>query len=99
MKAAIFGATSQIAKDLIMSFAHHTDYKCVLFVRDPAIVDDWLNKVDIHKDYRISDYTGFSADDSYDVIINFVGVGNPSQAKEMGSSILDITYLYDTMVL
>jgi len=99
MNIAIFGATSQIAKDLIEFFSNQTSYKCTLFTRDVDVVQTWLNKVEIYKDYRISDYLDFSTDDHYDVIINFVGVGNPAQAKEMGSTIFDITYEYDMMIL
>jgi len=99
MNIAIFGATSQIAKDLIESFANKTSYQCTLFARDVNVVQAWLNKVGIYRYYRTSDYSYFSTDDHYDVIINFVGVGNPAQAKDMGSAIFDVTYFYDMMIL
>jgi len=45
------------------------------------------------------DYSDFNIDDHYDVILNFVGVGDPAQAKQMGSQIFDVTYRYDMMAL
>lgn len=99
MNIAILGATSQIAKDLIISFAKYTRYDCTLFGRDPTVIATWLNNISIDKCYSVKDYVGFGVDDSYDVILNFIGVGSPSQAKKMGSAILDITYQYDGIVL
>lgn len=34
-----------------------------------------------------------------DVILNFVGVGNPAQAALMGASIFDVTLKYDKLAL
>ena len=99
MKIAILGATSQIAKDLIESFAQKTDYECTLFARKPDVVIEWLKKVNIQQPYQALGYSDFNSDDHYDVIINFVGVGNPAQAQEMGSQIFDVTYQYDMMAL
>jgi len=99
MKIAILGATSQIAKDLIEAFAKKTDYECTLFARNPSIVIEWLKKVNIQQLYQALDYSYFNTDHHYDVILNFVGVGNPAQAQEMGSKIFDVTYKYDMMAL
>jgi nucleoside-diphosphate-sugar epimerase len=35
----------------------------------------------------------------YDIIINFVGIGDPEKAQKMGSDIFKITEKYDDMVL
>lgn len=99
MDIAIFGATSQIAKDLIQSFAKHTDHACTLFARDASVVATWLHQANIGKDYGVSNYSDFSADVHYDVIINFVGIGDPAQAKKMGGAIFEATYQYDKMIL
>jgi len=97
MKIAILGATSQIAKDLIISFSRHSDDQCILFSRVPVNVSAWL------KEYHIQSYSSHSYDEfshgDYDAIINFVGVGDPSRAKKMGASIFDITYDYDQLAL
>jgi len=99
MKIAILGATSQIAKDLIASFARQTNYECTLFSRNPDVVIEWLKKVNIRQPYQTLDYSNFDVKNHYDVIINFVGVGDPAQAKQMGRKIFDVTYKFDMMVL
>jgi len=96
MNIAILGATSQIAKDLIISFSEHTDYDCTLFSRSAIKVQSWLDLV-VGK-YSSNDYTSFP-NSNYDVIINFVGVGDPFRAKEMGEGIFEITHQYDQLVL
>lgn len=99
MRIAIFGATSVIAKDLIEIFSTKTDYECTLFVRSHIVMDDWIFKFNINKNYNVQNYSEFDLKCHYDVIINFVGVGDPAQAKVMGSSIFDVTYKYDMMIL
>ncbi len=98
MNIAILGATSQIAKDLIVSFAAHTDHQCMLFSRVPAKVKAWQQSISVECGFISKPYEDFPTG-SYDVIINFVGVGNPARAKEMGAKIFDITYQYDQLAL
>jgi len=97
MKIAILGATSQIAKDLIVSFSRHNEYQCNLFSRSPVKVTAWLQELRIQSCLSHA-YAEFSEGD-YDAIINFVGVGDPSRAKQMGASIFDITYDYDQLAI
>lgn len=99
MKIAILGATSQIAKDLILSFRAYTEYELVLFSRAPQKVLDQFEALCTKIDYENLSYDGFSSTDNYDVIINFVGVGDPAVAKQMGARIFDITDYYDKLVL
>lgn len=99
MKIAILGATSQIAKDLILSFRAHTEYEPVLFSRTPQKVLAQFEALSTKIDYENLSYDGFSSIDNYDVIINFVGVGDPAVAKQMGSAIFDVTYQYDKLAL
>ena len=98
LKVAILGATSQIAKDLIVSFKKHTAYQCVLFSRTPSNVQQWLECCPDTKNYSSKPYADFG-EEKYDAIINFVGVGDPARVKEMGSSIFDITHQYDQLAL
>lgn len=99
MRLAILGATSQISKDLVYSFFKNNDYHITLFARRPQAVNDWLTSIGLHSKYRVKHFDDFSKDLEFDAIINFVGVGNPAQVSVMGSSILDITYGYDSMAL
>lgn len=99
MKIAILGATSQIARDLIVSFSAVENIQLHLFARRPDEVRGWLEVVGLSNRYEINDFTGFSSQTFFDTVINFVGVGNPAQAVAMGSAIFDITSRFDEMVL
>lgn len=98
MRIAILGATSQIARDLIVSFSAVTDKHLYLFARRPGEVSKWLASVELPGRYPIDDFSKFSKQE-FDAVINFVGVGNPAQAAAMGNSIFDITLRFDEMVL
>jgi nucleoside-diphosphate-sugar epimerase len=99
MRIAILGATSQIAKDLILSFVHaNREEKLILFARRPEAVSAWLDTVGHAKRFPVADYSAFGSGD-YDAIINFIGVGNPAQAVAMGATIFDITLQYDELAL
>ena len=98
MKIAILGATSQIAKDLIVSFSNEKDKQLHLFARRPDDVKKWLNDVGLSERYLVDEFGGFGTQE-FDAIINFVGVGNPAQAAAMGSSIFDVTLQYDELAL
>ncbi len=99
MRIAVLGATSQIAKDLVLSFAAQSSHELVLYARRPEIVSQWLTSGGLAGQYAVTDFTAFSADEHFDAILNFVGVGNPAQAAAMGASIFDVTLKYDEMAL
>ena len=99
MRIAILGATSQIAKDLVLSFSAQSNHELVLYARRPVVVKQWLASVCLVGRYAVADFTAFSADEHFDALLNFVGVGNPAQAAAMGASIFDVTLKYDEMAL
>lgn len=99
MRIAILGATSQIAKDLVLSFSAQSSHALVLYARRPAVVKQWLASVGLSDRYAVADFVAFNADEHFDAILNFVGVGNPAQAAVMGASIFDVTLRYDEMAL
>lgn len=99
MTIAILGATSQIARDLIISYAAaEEDNHLHLFSRRPIEVIKWIESVGLSGRYLIDDFSEFGKQE-FDAVINFVGVGNPAQALEMGNAIFDVTLRYDEMVL
>ncbi|MDD2774389.1 MAG: NAD(P)-dependent oxidoreductase [Gallionella sp.] len=98
MKIAILGATSQIAKDLILSFSVETDKRLHLFARRPDEVRLWLESVGLAGRYLVDDFSVFGSN-TYDAVMNFVGVGNPAQAVAMGNTIFDVTLRFDELVL
>jgi nucleoside-diphosphate-sugar epimerase len=99
MRIALLGATSQIAKDLVLSFCAQSSHELVLYARRPEVVSQWLAGVGLVGRYAVADFTAFNADAHFDVILNFVGVGNPAQAAAMGASIFDVTLKYDELAL
>lgn len=99
MRIAILGATSQIAKDLVLSFSSQSSHELMLYARRPEVVSQWLASVGLSNRYAVADFDAFGADEQFDAILNFVGVGNPAQAAAMGASIFDITLKYDEMAL
>ena len=99
MRIAILGATSQIAKDLVLSFSAQSNHELALFARRPEAVKQWLTGVGLSGRYTVADFAVFGADRNFDAILNFVGVGNPAQAAAMGASIFDVTLQYDERAL
>ena len=99
MRIAILGATSQIARDLILSFEKNDMHELVLFTRNTEVLNEWIYGAELGKRYLIASYDYFSNDLHFDAIVNFVGVGDPKIAADMGSSIFDITLDYDCIVL
>jgi nucleoside-diphosphate-sugar epimerase len=99
MEIGILGATSEIAKDLILSFSANNDHELTLFARHPQLVMEWCSRQGILNRHRVKHVDEFYANQKFDALINFIGVGNPAQAAAMGASILDVTFKYDRMVL
>jgi nucleoside-diphosphate-sugar epimerase len=99
MKIAILGATSQIAKDLVWSFKEQNSYELVLYARRPEAVSQWLTSIELVGRHKVADFTGFTRDEHFDAILNFVGVGDPAQAASMGAAIFDVTHHYDELAL
>ena len=99
MNVAILGATSQIAKDLIIAFSKSNNYQLTLFARRPDAVNQWLEKVNLSGQFKVADFNSFTIEKHFDAILNFVGVGDPAQAAAMGASIFDVTLKYDQMAL
>lgn len=97
-RIAILGATSQIARDLIVSVAAAGEKNLYLFARRPDDVKKWLASVGLAGRYPADDFSGFGGHE-FDAIINFVGAGNPVLVMAMGNSIFDITLRFDEMAL
>lgn len=92
MKIAILGATSQIAKDFIVALSQDAAHELYLFARNPK-------EVARPSDSVACGYHEFSTGERYDLIINFVGIGDPARAKAMGHKIFEVTEYYDNMAL
>ena len=99
MNIAIFGATSYLARDLILSFSRKSDANLFLFGRNASLIQTWLQAQSLAKRYQGLDYADFHSDAPYDAIINFVGIGDPAKAIGLGASLFEITRHFDTLAL
>ena len=95
---AIVGATSQIAKDLVLSLVSHGAAKPLLYVRHFDVAAQWLKANSLEADCSLHTYDEYGQL-PHEAVINFVGVGDPRRAAEMGSSIFEVTQRFDDMVL
>ena len=85
-RIAILGATSQIARDFVsLASARHT---FSLYTRRP----DAMTGV---KALHFSEF----GKTPQDVVINFVGAGDPARVKQMGITILDTTQQFDELAI
>ncbi|MFA7279086.1 MAG: NAD(P)-dependent oxidoreductase [Sterolibacterium sp.] len=99
MRIAILGATSEIAKDLVLSFSVQTSYELILLARRRDAVVHWLASAGLLSRYTVADFDTFGVGMDFDAILNFVGIGNPENVKAMSGAIFDVTLKYDEMVL
>ena len=99
MKIAVLGGTSQISKDLILSFSKHTHYEYSLFARNTKLLEEWINSENLNGRCQVYEYSKFNINRTYDIIINSVGIGDPEKAQKMGKDIFKITEQYDGMAL
>lgn len=95
-RIAILGASSQIARDLILSFARAGRKEVLLYVRDVAAAQAWVDKHGLA--YPVADYAAYGSA-PHDAVLNFVGVGDPRRAAQMGGAILDVTAAFDELAL
>jgi nucleoside-diphosphate-sugar epimerase len=99
MRIAILGATSQIARDLIMSFSAELEADLVLFGRDKERIVGWLQQKLQKTNSEVKSYEEFKVTDHFDAIINFVGSGDPAKTEQLGPKILDITREFDDLAM
>jgi len=99
MNIAILGSTSQIAKDLILSFSKNINYDLSLFSRNVELMKNWVCDQNLKNRYRVVGYDEFNSGTFYDVVINFVGAGDPAKIQEIGHEIITITEQYDDMAI
>jgi len=97
VKIIIMGASSHLARDLITSFSD--EHFLELFSRDASAMSRWMVEHNL-KNFFSRTYFDFpSMAKNADVIINFVGAGNPERIRKMGSNIFQITETFDKMAL
>lgn len=93
-----YWATSQIASDFVLKCAQRGWDNLHLFARRPQQVLDWLESNGFKKRYPVDDIPSLGKF-NFQSIVNFIGVGDPQKAAYLGGEILDVTLLYDQLVL
>jgi len=97
-KIAILGATSHIAKGLILNFKQSKKNELFLFARLPKKVKEFLKEYNLSPNRHIYEFKHFQSE-KYDVIINCVGLGTPVKVKEASDEVFRLTEEFDNMVL
>lgn len=97
-KIAILGATSHIAKGLMLNFMQSKGDKLFLFARFPKKVRNFLEAHSLGLHPHIYDFRHFRRG-KYDVIINCVGLGTPAKVKEASGEVFKLTEEFDNMIL
>lgn len=100
MRIAILGATSHIAKGLILGFHGSEKNELFLFARSPERVRLFLESIGAGNSQliKVKPFSEFS-DNDYEVVINCVGIGNPAKLANELLSIFNITEVFDNLVL
>ncbi|MYM25437.1 NAD-dependent epimerase/dehydratase family protein [Duganella sp. FT135W] len=95
---ALLGASSAIARDLVLSLAATGTARLQLYVRDLAASERWLSQHGLQGRCALYRYEQYGSQ-PHDAVINFVGAGAPQRVAEMGAAIFEVTRQHDDMVL
>ena len=100
-KIAIFGASSHIAKGLIDHFLRSGGCRLHLYTRSPDKVRVFIQSLGIPAGWHCAIHNGYQDfnKNSYDAVINCVGVGPLNKMKGLYSSYFTVTEKYDNMVI
>jgi nucleoside-diphosphate-sugar epimerase len=100
MQIAVLGATSHIARDLILNFFRvGTDLDIVPYARNCRSFNNWFDVTPYRGLTTCRPMEAFAQDEGHEAIINCVGVGDPLKAVNMGNSILQVTQTFDDLAL
>jgi nucleoside-diphosphate-sugar epimerase len=99
MHIAILGANSQIARDTIAYLVADGHHSVSLFARRPDVLRAELPTGAAAVLRHLAGYEAFGISESYDAIVNFVGVGNPVRTAELDASVVEISARYDDLAL
>lgn len=98
MKIAILGATSQIAKNLIVRFCKNPMYELSLFARRPDCVKQFVSSIETYVDPLVAGFGEFCSG-GHDTIINCVGITNPTKQKIAALDFFMVTERFDNLVI
>lgn len=93
----VLGATSQIARDFIVRAHRERGTDFALYARRPEAAARFVAENALPASWPVASLMDFDARPEASGIINFVGVGDPARAKEMGAAIFDATLESDRL--
>jgi len=100
MHIAIFGATSEIAHDLILGFIKDQRFQLTLFCRDASKISSEISSGAFKKQrIKIASFDEFGLKKKYSAIVNFIGAGDPVRLKKLGGEIFQITNQFDDLAI
>ncbi len=99
MRIAILGATSELAKDFVAVTLNQMEDNLLLYARRPQAVHGWLDTIGKAGAAEVYSFDDFPPAREVGALINFVGIGNPAQARLLGTSILELTQVYDDLAI
>ena len=102
-KIAILGATSNIAKSLILNYYEDPDAELFLFTTSMVALNSFLsnNLSDSGKNHKHNQYDGYDGfrGNMYDVIINCIGPGTLRDGKGCYTDYFTLTEKFDNLVI
>jgi nucleoside-diphosphate-sugar epimerase len=98
IKIALLGATSHIAKNLLIEFNKKQLYQLYLFARSPESCVQFQKEHSKSITLLVYPFEDFN-NHHYDVIINCVGIGDPGKLADQMDAIFTVTEKFDQMII
>ena len=95
---AIFGATGHIAKNLIYQFSKNTEHNLFLFSRNQTKLKKFTSSINANKNIDYRTYDDLYSQ-SFDVIINCIGISDPFEISKYGNELLTLSERYDDLII
>src|SRR5260370_34297870 len=99
MRVAILGAGSYVARAILPGLLRSTDWEAVLDARAPEPLTRWVVGRGLPSEQISVLSTNEFGSRAFDVIVNFVGAGDPRLVNEMGKDILAVPAEWDLRAL
>lgn len=99
MRIAILGAGSFVSRAILPYLLGRSDWETLLYTRAPDRLADWATEHRLPADRISIEASEAFGGRACEVIVNFVGAGDPRLVNRMGEDILPLTVEWDERVL
>src|SRR5260370_26476247 len=90
MRVAILGAGSYVSRAILPGLLRSTDWEALLHTRAPEPLTRWaVGRGLPHERISVLSSSEFGSR-AFDVVVNFVGAGDPRLVNEMGEAIVAV---------